>query len=68
MNKECYLLWFPRPIGCEPTVYLQNPNINLYSEDPFSPDVIKCRDIKSALELIIEFNSSDDYLKELTIK
>ena len=78
-----YLLRFPRPIGIEPTVYFEKPIFRTEdavvlveeedgtcytAEDPYLlPEVLECKSIKDALLKIIDFNHSDDYLKEIMI-
>ncbi len=76
MNKY-YLLNFPRPIGVEPTVYLTEPIITpivveveegYFLTDPYSdPTVLEFNSMKDTLNAIIEFNGTDDYLKNLKI-
>jgi hypothetical protein len=73
-----YTLTFPRPIGVEPTVYTTKPIIEsvlvevepgYFLEDPYSnPEIDEFESVKDALDRIIEFNGTDEYLKEIKIK
>jgi hypothetical protein len=72
-----YLLNFPRPIGIEPTVYTTKPEITPeivevypghFEADPYTdPNILEFYSVKQAIEYIIEFNGTDDYLKKLRI-
>lgn len=72
-----YLLNHPRPIGLEPRVYQQRPEISpeivevepgYFLTDPYSdPEILEFTCLKEALLAVVNFNSSDSYLESLTV-
>lgn len=63
-----YLLNFPRPIGVEPKIRSIKPNIEEQDDWCGGPDVEEYDSIALALVRIMNFNSTDDYLKHLEIE
>lgn len=76
MNKY-YILNSARPIGVYPEIHLSKPNLHkeiVIDEetgeemtDYWFPEIEEYSSIKDALNRIVEFNDTDEYLKHLRI-
>ena len=72
-----YLLNFPRPIGVEPCVYIHRPEIvpvvvevepGHVEVDPYTdPEILEFDSIKEAIQHIVDFNGSDEYLVNIKV-
>lgn len=67
-KPKYWLLTYPRPLGIEPTIYTKEPDISDGTEDPFAPSILYFDNIQAAVICILNFNPTDEYLKNLKIK
>jgi len=75
MKNKYYLLNFPRPVGVEPTIYVHKPVFQPeaveveeghFLTDPYTdPEVLEFNSVKEAIEHIVSFNGTDEYLANI---
>ena len=83
VNIKCWTLTYPRPIGIKPTIYLIKPIVeptvveDYITEDgvheqggvdPYTdPHITEHQSILDAFLSFVEFNNTDDYLRDIKI-
>ena len=65
---KTYVLNYPRPVGVEPRISFVKPDWDEEVDDSgYGPSLLEFNSVKEALQYIIDFNDSCEYLKMLTI-